>query len=361
MRRPARCACARRVGRLPLRPLGHERHAAVAAAGGARPRGRGHRRCGRRRRRNLKAGDHIVVSWVPQCGKCYTCSTTRARSARPAPSRPWRWWPARHDVRASRSRARRSPDGGLGHVLRGAVIPEIGAVKVDADDPDHAAALIGCGVLTGFGAAANTAEHPQGRHRCGHRLRWCRPQRDPGREAEGRGADHRRRHGRLEARQGQAVRCDRSRQRRRRRPGGGRSWGSASGRGVGRRRSRSSGSRPDDRADVRDGPARWPGDHRRRAGLRRDVDDHARHGHALPGEAGPGQLVRRLERPPRRAEARQALHGGHAAARRAHLPGDPARRGQRGARDHGQRRDRPLRHQVQLLEGALRYRRVRHE
>src|SRR4029079_16064671 len=42
------------------------------------------------------------------------------------------------------------------------VIPAIGAVKVDQSMPIDAAALIGCGVLTGFGAAVNTASIRKG-------------------------------------------------------------------------------------------------------------------------------------------------------------------------------------------------------
>ena len=42
------------------------------------------------------------------------------------------------------------------------VIPAIGAVKIDDEDPDDVAALIGCGVLTGVGAAMNTANIRQG-------------------------------------------------------------------------------------------------------------------------------------------------------------------------------------------------------
>jgi S-(hydroxymethyl)glutathione dehydrogenase/alcohol dehydrogenase len=38
------------------------------------------------------------------------------------------------------------------------VVPAIGAVKISDDIPLTVAALIGCGVLTGFGAAVNTAD-----------------------------------------------------------------------------------------------------------------------------------------------------------------------------------------------------------
>ena len=84
--------------------------------------------------------------------------------------------------RFTRRRRPAAPDGRARHVRRGAVIPAIGAVKIDTDIPITRAALIGCGVLTGFGAAVNTASIRQGRHRRRHRLRRCGPRRDPGRE-----------------------------------------------------------------------------------------------------------------------------------------------------------------------------------
>ena len=64
-----------RLGRLPLRPLGRERHAAARRCP----------RCSATRAPasstqvgegvdHLKVGDHVVVSWVPQCGECYMCT-----------------------------------------------------------------------------------------------------------------------------------------------------------------------------------------------------------------------------------------------------------------------------------------------
>ena len=46
----------------------------------------------------------------------------------------------------------------LGTFAEELVFPEISTVKIDADVPFTSAALIGCGVLTGFGAAVNTAD-----------------------------------------------------------------------------------------------------------------------------------------------------------------------------------------------------------
>jgi S-(hydroxymethyl)glutathione dehydrogenase/alcohol dehydrogenase len=47
--------------------------------------------------------------------------------------------------------------GMLGTFAEETVIPEISAVAIPADVPMKVAALISCGVLTGVGAATNTA------------------------------------------------------------------------------------------------------------------------------------------------------------------------------------------------------------
>src|SRR5260370_38213623 len=50
----------------------------------------------------------------------------------------------------------------LGTFSEELVCPEISTVKIDSGVPFTSAALIGCGVLTGFGAAANTADLVKG-------------------------------------------------------------------------------------------------------------------------------------------------------------------------------------------------------
>lgn len=106
----------------------------------------------------LKEGDHVVISWVPQCGECFFCS---------------RGQPELCEVGSAAMITGGLLDGTPRFLLDGeplmqmsstgtfsevTVIPEIGAVKIDQSVPIADAALIGCGVLTGFGAAVNTAD-----------------------------------------------------------------------------------------------------------------------------------------------------------------------------------------------------------
>lgn len=106
-------------------------------------------------------GDHVVVSWVPQCGECYMCNHGQ---------------PFLCEKNAAAAMAgmldgstRFSADGSPLHVMGMAgtfsdtmILPEISLVKVDDDVPLPVAALVGCGVLTGVGAALNTADIHEG-------------------------------------------------------------------------------------------------------------------------------------------------------------------------------------------------------
>ena len=194
---------------------------------------------------------------------------------------------------------------GLGTFSEELVCPEISTIRIDDEVPLTRAALIGCGVLTGFGAAANTADVRRGRHGRGHRLRRCRPQRDPGREVQGCGAHHRDRSVRLEAEARRGVRRHRPREREGHRRGRG---GPGAHRWPRRRRlvrgDRAQGNRA---AGARDGAARWAGDHRRRAQDGADHGDPHRDGAARQREAGPRLVVRVVERAARRPDAHRPL------------------------------------------------------
>ncbi|MGE0068387.1 MAG: Zn-dependent alcohol dehydrogenase [Solirubrobacterales bacterium] len=106
----------------------------------------------------LAPGDHVVVSWVPQCGECFYCD---------------RGQPYLCEVGSPAMSAGSMLDGTYRAKLRGEPVPqycavgvfaetsvvaETSAVKVDPAIDLRLAALVGCGVLTGFGAAVNTAE-----------------------------------------------------------------------------------------------------------------------------------------------------------------------------------------------------------
>ena len=105
----------------------------------------------------VAVGDHVVLSFVPACGECYQCKHE--------PGVPVR--EGRHAQAAAGlldSTTRLTSQGAplhqmacLGTFGPYAIVPEISTVKIPDDVPLDIAALIGCGVLTGVGAALNTA------------------------------------------------------------------------------------------------------------------------------------------------------------------------------------------------------------
>ncbi len=111
---------------------------------------------------NLKVGDHIVVSWVPQCGTCYTCLHDQGEICEVGSVAAMSGGLLDMTSRFSLDGSPIFQMAASGTFSEETVIPAIGAVKVDQSIPIDAAALIGCGVLTGFGAAVNTASIRKG-------------------------------------------------------------------------------------------------------------------------------------------------------------------------------------------------------
>lgn len=105
----------------------------------------------------LGPGDHVVVSWVPQCGECFFCRRGQRQlcelGMRPAVTGGL----LDGTTRLTSGGAPLFQMTAAGTFSEYAVIPAIGAVKIPKDVDLRVAALIGCGVLTGVGAALNTA------------------------------------------------------------------------------------------------------------------------------------------------------------------------------------------------------------
>lgn len=106
---------------------------------------------------DLSVGDHVVTIFVSMCGRCRYCVTGRPtlcdQAADTVATLP------DGTVRT------RDADGnplnvftGCGVMSRFATLHEDSVVKIDPEIPLDRAALIGCGVMTGVGAAINTAK-----------------------------------------------------------------------------------------------------------------------------------------------------------------------------------------------------------
>ena len=99
---------------------------------------------------NVKAGDHVILSWRASCGLCEACQKGRPNVC---------YTPVESSSEAhSRAKGTRIYQlSGLGTFGSYSVVPEVAAVPIDKDIPMEVAALVGCGVTTGVGAAINTA------------------------------------------------------------------------------------------------------------------------------------------------------------------------------------------------------------
>ncbi|MFD9861625.1 Zn-dependent alcohol dehydrogenase [Streptomyces alboflavus] len=102
---------------------------------------------------NVKPGDRVLVCWLPACGQCPACRRGQTQLCLAG------------FMNAGTPNFRRSGDisdlfgfAGTGTFAEEIVVDASCAVPIPDDVPFDIAALIGCGVTTGLGAAINTAE-----------------------------------------------------------------------------------------------------------------------------------------------------------------------------------------------------------
>jgi Zn-dependent alcohol dehydrogenase len=104
----------------------------------------------------FEVGDHVVLCTVPQCGTCTYCLSGKPTLCVTYPKTVTGTLP---DGTMPLSLGG-NPVGqmaGLGCWSEEAVVHRLSAVKIDRAMPFASAALLGCGVVSGFGAVANVA------------------------------------------------------------------------------------------------------------------------------------------------------------------------------------------------------------
>lgn len=101
---------------------------------------------------SVSVGDHVIVVWVPPCGNCFFCIGGQPNLCSEV-------------MMSSGFLPRFIVDGqpafgmaGTGTFCEEVVLPHQSVVRVDPDVPWEIASLIGCGVMTGVGAAINSAK-----------------------------------------------------------------------------------------------------------------------------------------------------------------------------------------------------------
>jgi NDMA-dependent alcohol dehydrogenase len=106
---------------------------------------------------DLAPGDHVVVSWVPQCGECFFCRRGQPHLCQTADAVLLAGGLPEGTPRLRLDGSPLFQMCGAGTYAEETVMSAHAAVKIPDDLPLDVAALLGCAVLTGVGAALNTA------------------------------------------------------------------------------------------------------------------------------------------------------------------------------------------------------------
>jgi NDMA-dependent alcohol dehydrogenase len=104
----------------------------------------------------VAAGDHVVCSFIPNCGTCRYCATGRQSICDMGATILEGYLPGER-FPITGPRGEYGAMCMLGTFSQWGVIHQNSAVKVDDDLPLDKAVLVGCGVPTGWGSAVNTA------------------------------------------------------------------------------------------------------------------------------------------------------------------------------------------------------------
>jgi alcohol dehydrogenase len=107
---------------------------------------------------DLKAGDHVVLVFVPSCGRCGPCASGRPALCEPAAKANAAGTLLSGERRLSFHAEPINHLLGVSAFATHAVAARESCVKIDPDLPLELAALFGCAVLTGVGAVVNTAK-----------------------------------------------------------------------------------------------------------------------------------------------------------------------------------------------------------
>ncbi|HUI24549.1 MAG TPA: Zn-dependent alcohol dehydrogenase [Candidatus Kryptonia bacterium] len=102
----------------------------------------------------LKPGDHVVLAWVQSCGKCPYCIAGRTHLCESGTQAAI----AGEEAVFEKDGVAISRMAGVASFAERTVVRASAAIKIPDDVPLDKACLVGCGVMTGVGAATNTAQ-----------------------------------------------------------------------------------------------------------------------------------------------------------------------------------------------------------
>jgi S-(hydroxymethyl)glutathione dehydrogenase / alcohol dehydrogenase len=103
-------------------------------------------------------GDHVVLSWLPACGRCYYCAQGRHVLCDVAMEDMFRGTLPGGALRLSRNGGPLYHYSYLSAFAESCIVPAGCCVRIRNDAPFQVAALVGCAVMTGYGAVVNRAK-----------------------------------------------------------------------------------------------------------------------------------------------------------------------------------------------------------
>ncbi len=106
----------------------------------------------------VQVGDHVTLSWTPDCGECYYCRKGKPNLCETYTEPIWAGTMLDGTTRVSRAGEPIYLYCGLGAFSEYVVVPEQSCVPIRKDIPLKVASLVGCAVATGVGAVIYTAD-----------------------------------------------------------------------------------------------------------------------------------------------------------------------------------------------------------
>tara|TARA_B100001123_G_C15308948_1_gene1023656 strand:- start:1527 stop:2621 length:1095 start_codon:yes stop_codon:yes gene_type:complete len=104
---------------------------------------------------SVKPGDRVILSFVPNCGRCFFCVSGRVNLCEAHAATGGFLYDG--TTRLHKGEDRITHQGKVACFAQETVVPESGCIRIDDSIPMPVAAFIGCCVTTGVGAAMFTA------------------------------------------------------------------------------------------------------------------------------------------------------------------------------------------------------------
>jgi len=103
---------------------------------------------------HVHPGDRVLLNWAIPCGNCFQCRNGAENICEQKPTVP--------DERFHSGDQPLNASFNLGTMATHAVVPWQAVVPIDVEIPFPSAAILGCGVMTGFGSVVNAARVKKG-------------------------------------------------------------------------------------------------------------------------------------------------------------------------------------------------------